>query len=52
MNNVAGTTYPRAADKNSWLNRRPIKYSLENSLYKQKLYTSTFIWSVKIISRA
>lgn len=34
MNNAAGATYPTAADKDSWPNRRLITYSLENSLYK------------------
>lgn len=52
LNNAAGTIYPSAADKDSWLNRRLIAFLLENSLYKWKSYTSAYIWSVKIISRA
>lgn len=35
MNNAAGCIYPSAADKDSWLSRRLITFSLEESLYKE-----------------
>lgn len=34
MNNVVGIIYLRVVDKNSWFNRRLIKYLFENLFYK------------------